>query len=374
MPEVEESELDQQKAVVPEDEGNLVDEAEADDTVLPHHYGITSFGADYDVEGLVRRLRRGEIFIPTFQREYVWSQSEASRFIESLLLGLPVPGVILATDPDTNKLLVIDGQQRLKTIQFFYEGNFDPQTDERARRVFKLVHVQPRYEGKTYQELEESDRIHLDNSIIHATIVKQDFPEHDDTSVFHIFERLNTGGRRLFPHEIRVAIYYGSLIDCLRQWNDFPPWRNIFGRKNKRLKDQELILRFLALHSDGANYSRPMSEFLNRFVMRNRNPSAAVLGQFEKAFKDTISAIGDAVGERAFRLQYAINAALFDSVMVAVARRLQAGAIENRQALRDAYQTLLANEAFRNAISGSTSDERSVATRLALAGKIIGAV
>src|SRR5689334_5241894 len=100
------------------------DDAESDPTIPHPRYDITSYGSDPDVEGLVRRLNRKEILIPQFQRGYVWRLPEASRFVESLLLGLPVPGVFFAIEPTTNKLLVIDGQQRLKSLQFFYEGVF----------------------------------------------------------------------------------------------------------------------------------------------------------------------------------------------------------------------------------------------------------
>jgi len=92
-----------------EEPENVVDDAASDDAVLPQRYDISSFGADYDVAGVVGRINKGTIFIPPFQRDYVWKIAEASRFIESLLLGLPVPGVFLAKEPDTNRLLVIDG-------------------------------------------------------------------------------------------------------------------------------------------------------------------------------------------------------------------------------------------------------------------------
>jgi hypothetical protein len=349
---------------IPEDEGNVVDDAEGDDTVLPQRYDVTSFGADYDVDGFVKRLSRGDVFIPHFQREYVWTQPEASRFVESLLLGLPVPGVILAREPDTNKLLVIDGQQRLKTLQFFYGGYFNPRPDDTARRVFKLIKVQSRYEGKTYEQLEESDRIQLDNAIIHATIVKQDAPAEDDTSIYHIFERLNTAGRRLFSHEIRLAIFYGSLIKELTELNDFEPWREIFGRKNKRLKDQELILRFLALFHDHGKYGRPMAEFLNLFVKRNRNPSPERMGEFKTLFESTISIARTALGPRAFRPQKAFNAAIYDAVMVGISRRLQKGSIAEPNALKTAYEQLLIDKEFAASTSRATSDNASVASRL----------
>ena len=166
------------------------DDAEADDTVAPVRYDITSWGADYDVEGLVRRLQRGDILIPEFQRSYVWTLPAASRFVESLLLGLPVPGVFLAREAETNKFLVIDGQQRLKTLRFFYEGFFNPKSEDKTHRVFSLSSVQNRFEGKTYQTLDERDRLKLDNSIIHATIVRQEAPPDEDTSMYHILNAL----------------------------------------------------------------------------------------------------------------------------------------------------------------------------------------
>ena len=79
-----------------EQEENFIDDSDDDYEEEYTRYDITSYGVDFDVEGLVRRLKRDEIFIPPFQRDYVWKMPEASRFIESLLLGLPVPGIFLA--------------------------------------------------------------------------------------------------------------------------------------------------------------------------------------------------------------------------------------------------------------------------------------
>ena len=138
--------------VAPEDD-IVLDETEQDQTVAPVQYEITSYGADIDTEGFVNRLRRKDVYIPPFQRDYVWSQKEASRFIESLLLGLPVPGVFLAREHDSKRLLVIDGQQRLKTLEFFFDGFFNPTPDAIHKRVFDLQGVQGQFRGKTYEKL-----------------------------------------------------------------------------------------------------------------------------------------------------------------------------------------------------------------------------
>jgi uncharacterized protein with ParB-like and HNH nuclease domain len=112
----------------------IFDASEQEDLgVSNSKYLINSYGADYTVDSLVQRMEREDIYIPDFQRGYVWTITQASKFIESLLLGLPVPGIFLSKDRD-RKLVVIDGQQRLRTLQRFYNGVFD-------ERVFKLHNV-----------------------------------------------------------------------------------------------------------------------------------------------------------------------------------------------------------------------------------------
>lgn len=128
-----------------DDKDRIVDALGEPDPVIPYRYSISSYGADYPVDSIVKRLQAGSIYIPSFQRGFVWNLKQSSRFIESLLLGLPVPGIFLSKDPDTQQLLVVDGQQRLRTLQFFYEGIF-----ESTSREFALIKVQPQFVGKTY--------------------------------------------------------------------------------------------------------------------------------------------------------------------------------------------------------------------------------
>jgi hypothetical protein len=97
-----------------QDEENVTDDAE-DEQRQPVKFNITAFGADPSVFDLVRRLEKERLVAPPFQRAYVWSVRDASRFIESLLMGLPVPGLFVFRDVEKEKDLIIDGQQRLLT-------------------------------------------------------------------------------------------------------------------------------------------------------------------------------------------------------------------------------------------------------------------
>lgn len=339
----------------------VIDVEENEESSAPQIYGISSYGADYDVEGLVKRLKRGDIFIPPFQRDYVWNQAEASRLVESLLLGLPVPGVFLAKESDSNKLSVIDGQQRLKSLLFFYDGFFNPKEGDTRKRVFKLKNVQEKFEGKTYEELEEDDRINLDDSIIHATIIKQETPTDDNTSIYHVFERLNTGGRKLTPQEIRSAIYIGKLNDLIGELNEYPAWRELFGKKNNRLKDQEMILRFFAMYTSLNTYSKPLKEFLNKFNGRYRNPTDTEIERLSSIFKRTTDVILENIGKSAFRPDRVFNASAFEVLMVGIATRIDENI--DFQSFAQNINELYQNQAFVDSITRATSDDKVVEER-----------
>ena len=345
------------------------DDAADEGEVAPVRYSITSFGVDYDVEGAVKRLKRGDIKVPTFQRNYVWNIAEASRLIESLLLGLPVPGIFLASEPETKQLLVIDGQQRLKSLLFFYEGQFAPLETKETVKKFKLTKVQKHLEGKTYEDLTEDERRTLDNSVIHATVVKQDSPEDDDTGMYHIFERLNTGGRKLLPQEIRAAAYHGPLTQLLATLNGNEDWRKIFGLKSPRLKDQEMILRFLAFRLGWESYSAPMTEFLSKFAKQYRYLSDADQIRFSALFNEAVSKVHGTVGERAFRIARSLNAAIFDSVMVVVSEMLERGA--SFEDFAQKYEGLLKDSTYRDAVSRGTANETNVELRIRQARELL---
>ncbi len=146
-------------------------------------------------------------------------------------------------------------------------------------------------------------------------------------------------------------------------------WRKVFGKTNDRLKDQELILRLLALHFELKSYKKPMKEALNGFMRRKRELQRFNTEALSQAFTPTIAAIAAQLGEKAFRPTRAINAAVFDAVMVGLARRLKSGPLESPRGLAKAYRLLLESEEFRVAFSKSTSDEDNVKARIDLATK-----
>jgi hypothetical protein len=357
-----------------------IDDLDEAEEIIDFTYSITSYGADYPVDSLVKRLNDGNILVPVFnwkkpksaevvgfQRDYIWPRSKADRFLESLLLGLPVPGIFLVKE-STGVLLVLDGHQRLHTIHAFYSGLI-------ASKEYRLSGVQPRFEGKTYAELDADDRRRLDDSIIHATIIRQDLPTEDQSSVYVIFERLNTGGVTLQPQEVRVALYHGELVQLLVELNDYPTWRALIGPKSKHLKDMELVLRFFAFVYYADRYKSPMKDFLNRYIATNRHLKHQSKKVLKKIFMDTTDTILKSIGESAFRPIRTVNAAVVDSLMVAVASRLlKKGPITNDKDMARRYEKLLQNGSYASSIETGTAQEVNVRERLRIAEAAFKAV
>ncbi|CPS13992.1 DUF262 domain-containing protein [Mycobacteroides abscessus] len=348
------------------EQDNILD-IDPDEEIVKTAYEITSYGADYPVDGLVKRLSAKDIVVPSFdpsfddsdevegfQRKFVWSRPQMDRFVESLLLGLPVPGIFLVRD-HSNKLLVLDGQQRLRTLLAFYRGIHNG-------REFKLKQVQEQFEGLGYADLDDEDRRRLDDSIIHATILRQEHPAGSQDAVYSIFERLNTGGNPLQPQEIRVALYNGPFLKELSKVNENTDWRTLYGAPSPRFKDHELILRVLALYETAGRYSRPLKTYLNNYLANNSNRSD--YGALFQLFVDAAKVINGSIGPRAFRPVRPLNAAVLDAVMVGVMRRLNSGPITSSADIKDAYDELLSNPDFGAATSSSTAAETSVNNRL----------
>lgn len=324
-------------------------------------YKIANYPADFTLQGLYDKWVSDEIVIPSFQRRFVWTLSQSSKLIESFLLGLPVPSIFLYKEKESQKLLVIDGQQRLKTV-FGYFKNLFPDT----KKTFYLKNINKKWGGKSFSDLDEADKRRLKDSVLRAVIVEQLDPK-DNTSIFHIFKRLNTGGTVLKPQEIRNCIFQGKFNDLLIKLNKEEEWRKIIGlsKFDRRMRDTELILRFLALHYEYKKYKKPMKDFLSKFMDKYRNDSDKVK-EFGELFEKTISIIHQELGPNIFRIKRGLSTTILDSVMVAFSLNLG----EIPRDIESRYKQLLNNNPdnlFIKYIYESTTDEKVVKQRIKLA-------
>jgi uncharacterized protein with ParB-like and HNH nuclease domain len=316
-------------------------------------YEITSYPADITLQGYVDKWKKEQLIIPEFQREYVWDQVKASKLIESFLLGLPVPNIFLYQDKKTKKQSIIDGQQRVRSIIMFFTGD---------TKFKKLKNVLPKWQGKTYETLEEVDKNQLDDSILRATVVQQLDPD-DNTSIYKIFERLNTSSIALNPMEIRKCVYSGEFFKLLEELNKLEEWRLILGqpKSDKHLKDVELILRCLALRENWQSYKKPMKAFLNDYMAKAKSFDAEKLSTIKKGFENTCKKIHTELNKKPFHLHERLNYAAMDSIFYAVSKNLEKTEIQTN------YNNLISNPEYQACVRQNTSDVEELKKRFQLA-------
>lgn len=352
--------------------------SEDDDVELSlRSYQIMTYPADYTLEGLVVKWSKEEIKKEGFQRKYVWPIERASKLIESFLIGLPVPPVYLYEDVDSGAKLIVDGHQRLRSIVYFFSGWFGDAEEMKPKDIvpFKLtgLHEDSPYLGETYQSLEQSRPdviLRFKDAVLRSFIMKQVQPE-DDTSMFEIFSRFNTGGMPLMPQEIRNCVATGEFNELLKTLNQNNAWRQIMGTQgeDKRMRDVELILRFLALTYTNTVYTKPMKNFLNKFMRRHRHLNRPQT--FQASFETTAESVLRCLGSKPFHIKRGLNAAVFDSVFHAFAVNIEEAQDCNAQLMQTKYQNLLADDDFQKMTSSATTDDEVVRQRLEKADEML---
>lgn len=366
-----------------DDDSNVVfltsDEVQDLETAEARVTPIAFAGQDFDIDGLVRRLSSGDIVVPGFgtedpeietagfQRGFVWSKKQMDRLVESVLLGYPIPGLFLVRQQTDMRYLVLDGQQRLRTLQAFRKGIY-------RNKVFSLENVADEFKGLTYETLPERLRRIFDSAFLQATVVTTDGTSESLEAVYQIFERLNAGGTQLTPHEIRIALYAGPLVSELDRLNKNAAWRELYSEsQNPRLRDQELILRVMALFLEADSYTRPLKGFLNDFAGKHRNVDDSIRLAAAK-FESAADLILAGPGRKALRKASSqVNAAQSEALFVGLMHRLESKSI-NGTAVTDAFEILMRDSEFDAATTRSTADELVVKTRLRIARNIFGNV
>lgn len=231
------------------------------------------WSTDWTSETINNQLVKGNIdLFPKFQRRDAWSNRHKSRFIESLILGLPIPQIILAEKKNKGGgYIVIDGKQRLLTIRRFFstEEDFQPL---RLSGLEILDHLN----GKTYKHIKEnvefSDELSaLENQSIRTAVIKNWKKE---SFLYTVFLRLNTGSKQLSPQELRQALHPGQFIDFADEFSiGSEQIREMLNLKkpDSRMRDVEIVIRY----------------FTFKYFLKNYN------GNLKKAFDDTVKKLNE---------------------------------------------------------------------------------
>jgi len=325
-------------------------------------YDITSYPADYTLSVLWQMFKNGGITIPSFQRGYVWSQRQASALIESFLMGLPVPPVFFYIDSE-NKNLVIDGQQRLMSIFYFFEGYFGQENEKGKRQTFRLTGLNKKspYYNLRFDDLQEQDRRKIEMTVLRVINIRQLSPNDDDSCMYHIFERLNTGGTPLSSQEIRNCVYRGTFLDMLMELNKNDNWRSILGKQtiDKHLTDVELILRAFGLRYMLNEYDKPMKAFLNKVSFRYKKMKDGNVEKFERDFPRACEVLAQTLPTKPFAVRGQFNTSIFDSIFCTVLKHID----QLPEDLNVRYETLIKDQKFVEYTTLGTTDTKTIKSR-----------
>lgn len=311
-------------------------------------YDITSSPNDFNVSTIVDFMDKGIFVIPGFQRNYVWDLGRASKLIESLILGLPIPQIFLY-EQGRNKYLVIDGQQRLMSIYYFIKQRFPrmekrnelrrlldeqgniPQerladngyfTEFKLKLVSKLPEEKSKLSGLCYDTLGDWQTT-LDLRTIRCILIKQNLPKADDSSIFEIFNRLNTGGVNLTPQEVRACLYHSEFMKMITHFNADNRWRQLLNEPEPdlHLRDLEMLLRGFALLKEGEQYKPSMMRFLNSFAKSMQDAQPGELAVIKHVFENFLTSYqvypSDIFSTRTKKMNISVFEAIFYAACVA---------------------------------------------------------
>lgn len=201
-----------------------------------------------------------EIFVPDYQREFTWDDIRQSKFIESIILGLPIPLIFLAED-GAGRLEIVDGSQRIRTLASFLGGDLE------LKGLKKLTEIN----GLKYKDLERSRRRKINNSALKMIVLRNDTTDEIKND---IFERINRGSDPLFAMEKRKGIFKGDFNDfiyneCAKN-EDFINMTPLGAMVSRRQEREELILRFFAFYDTYPSFSlkRGLSTYLDEYLQR----------------------------------------------------------------------------------------------------------
>ncbi|MCD7973372.1 MAG: DUF262 domain-containing protein [Candidatus Azobacteroides sp.] len=315
---------------------------------------------DFTVSTIQEYIKNGHITIPNFQRGYVWNRVQASRLIESLIIQCPIPVIYLSQNANET-LSVIDGNQRLTSINLFINNEF-PLTG---------LATYPELEGLTYEELDPRFQRHIINRTIRCiAILKDTHPQ----IKFDVFERLNTGSVKLNSQELRHGVYTSRLITKIGELASKSLFRKLTSTTNdKRMKGDEMILRYFTLLERLDNYEKPMSVFLNKYAEDNRNMPQEKIEELAENFIQNLNKCHLLYGEYAFktfdesRKRTKSNTALFDAQMLSMNNlnpSLEQLETINKDLVINKLLELFQQEEFYNTLTKGTTDKRVVWKRI----------
>ncbi|MCJ2129410.1 DUF262 domain-containing protein [Methylobacterium sp. E-045] len=327
----------------------------------------------------------GELIItPEYQRLFRWTEDKQANFIESLLLGFPVPAIFVA-EGDNGVWELVDGLQRLSTV-FGYMGvrkDLQGNIASPSRLSFSVKDDRklPLLEGFTYEKMSLRSRLTLKRTYCRVEVIKVGSAPN---MKYDVFERLNTGGARLEPQEIRNAIFRASNPAFMAYCDElaiFPAFQdNLIISDNQRqsMFDRGLVLRFFTLKNNSESFGHDVEPFITSYVKKIIAQQVSFdLAVEKEIFEKTFTLIAVALGEDAWRhhrdgqAKGAFSVYVFDAISIGVASNLPAASALSSPELATRCRAVKDAAEFRDNAGAGGNTQARMKARLDTAIRII---
>ena len=340
---------------------------------------------------LINLYKNNELIIrPEYQRLFRWSETQKTALIESILLSIPIPPIFVAEDKNGVWELV-DGLQRVSTfISFFGELKDDGWKIDTQDEDFSSLVEEEEIEEQNGEEIQEGTtinkwtlgegglvknlegfnvdslptnlKINLKRAVCRVEILRG---ESNTGMKYELFKRLNSGGSKLTPQEIRNAIYRGvnpklnELLLKISQSEVFKVLTQLSRGKLKKLYDQELVLRFFAFYNNAENINENMEKFLDKFMEETVQSTDFDYDSYEFLVMRVLELIYKIENsDKIFRNESNLFVpAYFEGILIGVAQNIEKYT-ENLELLKSKIRELKTDKYFKG-YSGSASNSRS---------------
>lgn len=309
---------------------------------------------------------------PEFQRRAVWNKVAKSRFIESLILGIPIPQILLSSDARSKaSYIVLDGKQRLIAIKQFFDQRFDDGS------TFKLSGLENLDElnGKTWEDIQHISKFKraIENATIRTAVLKG---WEKEAVLYEIFYRLNSGSVKLSPMELRTALHRGPFLRYAIRWTEQLSELHALLRlkaPDKRMSDVELTVRYLAFKDSDNEYRGNLKDYLDKYCrQKNESFNQVELEQQLSTFEKSIEAARKVFGTKAVSRKWIadkkdfdtrFNRAIFDVIIGSFSHGdFREWALKNKEKVQMAFIDLCSND-HRFVTSIETTTKSTSATR-----------
>ncbi len=359
-----------QKDVLETDEDTVIEDKKDDGGLYPYDPAYTSIeiGEEpFSIFEYLRQLEKEKIVIqPDFQRNQVWNNIQKSQFIESIILNFPLPPIYLNERIDA-KYIVIDGLQRSTALQQFYLGGF----------ALVGIEALPKYNGLKFKELPETLQSKFEDKKLTVFVLKPSTPM---IVIYDLFKRINTGGTQLNRQEVRNCIFIGKSTQLLKELSEEYYFQEAidWGVKATRMKDREVILRYLAFrwYDYKKEYLGDMSDFVESAMKKINKIDEAKIPEIKDDFQRVMEWSFKIWEYANFRIptdytRGTINTAILETVCNYLSKKSDTFLEKNKEIIKQNYSTLINNTIYFEAVTKSTGNKAKVLDRFKIAHEIL---